>query len=68
MLIKDTDNKVFGAFTSYEWKAQNHFYGSGEMFVFSFDDEDINQYGCTMKNDKFQYSDEKSILIGGGIK
>ena len=43
-----------------------HFYGRGENFVFTFDNNlDIEVYKPTYKNEKFQHSDEDSFTIGG---
>lgn len=52
LLIKDTDDRVFGAFCCEEWRIKNTFYGTGESFVFSFIDEDIVVYNYTGVNER----------------
>lgn len=40
ILIKDHNDKVFGAYCCEEWKMHKYFYGIGESFVFKFIEED----------------------------
>lgn len=47
ILIKDTNDKVFGAYCCEEWKIHYYFYGRGESFLFKFDDEDIKVFEYT---------------------
>lgn len=37
ILIKDSQNSVFGAYVNERWHYDKKFYGSGESFVFSFE-------------------------------
>ena len=55
ILIQDEHDHIFGAFCNEEWHMRNHFYGTGECFVFSFekDDLDITVYHYTGANEKF---------------
>ncbi|KAI2654836.1 Nuclear receptor coactivator 7 [Labeo rohita] len=39
MVIKDTDNQVFGAFCSDPFKVSSYCYGTGETFLYSFSPE-----------------------------
>ena len=51
VLIQDEKDNVFGAFTNEQWKQTNHFYGTGQCFLFSFNmgqqkaelDEDLQE-------------------------
>ncbi len=47
ILIKDEKDKVFGAFCCQEWRKSLSFYGLGESFVFTFEDDDIIVYQYT---------------------
>lgn len=40
LLIKDQDDRVFGAFCCEAWHSANYFYGRGESFVFTFGEDD----------------------------
>ncbi len=67
ILIKDEDNYIFGAYCCEPWHISNYFYGKGESFTFSFKDEDdIKVYNWSGQDLFFQYSDDESIMIGGG--
>jgi len=67
LLIKDLEGGIFGAYCTEEWKIRRHFYGTGESFVFKFDEEeDIRVFGYTGLNQKIQFSDENCLMIGGG--
>jgi len=41
LLVKDSKGKVFGAYCSEAWRKTLHFYGLGESFIFTFDDNNI---------------------------
>lgn len=47
ILIEDYNKKVFGAYCTEEWRIRSGFYGTGESFVFKFDDDDIKVFGFT---------------------
>jgi hypothetical protein len=36
IVVKDSHNRVFGAFASEPWHSSMHFYGTGESFLFAF--------------------------------
>mmetsp|Transcript_32817 Transcript_32817/g.32041 ORF Transcript_32817/g.32041 Transcript_32817/m.32041 type:complete len:88 (-) Transcript_32817:193-456(-) len=40
ILIEDTDGFIFGSYTCEHWHVSNHFYGTGEGFVFTFGNEE----------------------------
>jgi hypothetical protein len=51
------------------WHQTLHYYGGGESFVFTFHDEDdIKVYRWTEKDERFQFSDERCVAVGGGKK
>lgn len=66
ILIKDSKDRVFGAFCCEEWHPSINFYGRDDCFVFTFEEEDIKMYRYTGTNFMIQYSDEKCLIIGGG--
>eukprot|EP00347_Sterkiella_histriomuscorum_P017009 403351003 len=70
LLIKDTNDSIFGAYCCEEWRTHPYYYGIGESFVFKFQDgqEDIKVFGYTCLNEKIQFCDDKCIMIGGGGK
>jgi hypothetical protein len=41
ILIKDTKGKIFGAYCSESWRKAMHFYGFGDSFVFTFDEDRV---------------------------
>jgi len=38
IIIQDMKDTIFGAYCCEEWKMKSHFYGTGESFVFKFDE------------------------------
>ena len=68
LLIKDEQDRVFGAFCCQEWHQSLGFYGREDSFVFNFVDDDIHMYRYQGKNDKIQFSDERCLMIGGGTE
>merc|ERR1712194_824662 len=80
MLIRSTNNYIFGCFASEEWRSSDRYFGTGESFVFSFgkmedgfQDLDLRQvrkrykrYQWAGKNDFTLYSDSDTIAVGGG--
>lgn len=64
-MIKDDSENVFGVYCTEQLKIGNHFYGSGESFLFSFyKTEKIHCFHTTGYNDHFMYSDEKILAFG----
>lgn len=49
LLIKDTNDCIFGAYLCEEWRIHPYYFGIGESFVFKFQDgeEDIKVFGYT---------------------
>ena len=40
LFVQDRDGWRFGAFCTGEWVVSKYFYGTGESFVFSFEDDE----------------------------
>lgn len=67
LFIEDANHFKFGWYTTEEWAIHKHFYGTIESFLFTFrnTEEDIEFYKWTGYNDHIQFSDKKSIAVGG---
>ncbi|CAG9576001.1 unnamed protein product [Danaus chrysippus] len=57
LVIQDTDNNVFGALTSCAFRPSEHFYGTGESLLFSFQREERRL--SQTKDDHKDAGDEK---------
>lgn len=80
--VETTDGYVFGAFCSSPWRVQSTWFGSGECFLWrlkrsrlhhanssrrNFDnDNEMEVYPYTGKDDLIQYCTKKTIAVGGG--
>ncbi|WAR17472.1 NCOA7-like protein [Mya arenaria] len=62
---KDTNNHVFGALLSCEVKRSDHFYGTGETFVYTFC-EGFHVFHWTGENNFFIKGNQDSLSIGAG--
>ncbi|XP_015793309.1 oxidation resistance protein 1 [Tetranychus urticae] len=65
LVIQDTDGSVFGALTSTSLRTSDHFYGTGETFLFSFYPE-FRCFRWTGDNVYFIKGDTESIAFGAG--
>lgn len=65
LLIQDTGGAVFGAFTG-PIHYNVRFYGSGETFVFKFSQNELKVYTSQGNNRCFVFTNDDSIIIGGG--
>ncbi|XP_074603263.1 TLD domain-containing protein 2-like [Brevipalpus obovatus] len=65
LIIQDTDDTVFGALTSTSLRTSDHFYGTGETFLFTFHPE-FRCFPWTGENIYFLKGDSHSIAIGAG--
>lgn len=78
LVVEDTEGGVFGAFTVEEWHRSNQFYGCGaDMFLFKlgriqrnargeniWETDNLETFEPTFLNNKYQYSDSRSLTIG----
>lgn len=65
LVIKDLDHQVFGAFSTHPFRVSEHFYGTGETFLYSFCPE-IKVYHWTGENSYFVKGNIDSLQMGGG--
>ncbi|XP_034031231.1 nuclear receptor coactivator 7 isoform X2 [Thalassophryne amazonica] len=65
LIIKDMNNKVFGAFSSHPFKVSRNCYGTGETFLFSFSPE-FKAYRWSGENSYFVNGQLESLQIGAG--
>lgn len=65
MVIKDMDNRVFGVFSTHPFKVSEHYYGTGETFMYTFSPE-IKVFRWTGENSYFVKGNLDSLQIGGG--
>ncbi|XP_019896354.1 nuclear receptor coactivator 7 isoform X2 [Esox lucius] len=65
LVIKDMDNKVFGAFCSHPFRVSNYCYGTGETFLYSFNPE-YKAYRWSGENSYIVRGHLDSLQIGGG--
>ena len=63
LVIKDSDQQMFGAILNCPIAAKNHFYGNGESLLFSFC-EDFRVFPWTGKNNLIVKSDLESLAVG----
>jgi len=66
LMIRDTNQFVFGAFLSESWKSDNQgYYGTGETFLFKLK-PDFAVYKWSQLNSYFILSSLQSLSVGGG--
>jgi len=68
LVIKDTENVVFGAFCSCSLLPSESFYGTGETYLFTFKSNptQIKRYPWTGDNLYFINGNSESIVVGAG--
>lgn len=65
-MIRDSLGHVFGGYLSETIKNKSAYLGNGDSFVFTFHDgEELEIFGSTGKNSKYQMTDDEFIIIGG---
>ncbi|XP_032815435.2 nuclear receptor coactivator 7-like isoform X3 [Petromyzon marinus] len=65
LVVCDTDGQVFGAFVSSAIRCNDHYYGTGETFLYTFN-PDFKIFRWTGENSFFISGDKDSLVIGGG--
>uniref|UniRef100_S4RDZ0 Oxidation resistance protein 1 n=1 Tax=Petromyzon marinus TaxID=7757 RepID=S4RDZ0_PETMA len=61
----EADTQVFGAFVSSAIRCNDHYYGTGETFLYTFN-PDFKIFRWTGENSFFISGDKDSLVIGGG--
>ncbi|XP_071493609.1 oxidation resistance protein 1-like [Diadema antillarum] len=66
LILRDSEGHLFGALTSCALKVSDHYYGTGESFLYRFHEDELEMYRWTGENNFFMKGDVDSICIGGG--
>ncbi|EAR94416.3 TLD protein (macronuclear) [Tetrahymena thermophila SB210] len=73
IIIKDSQDNIFGAFASHGWRKSRYFYGDGESFLFKFEhieqlhqEQKIKVFRYTGENNNIQYCGNEGIAMGIG--
>ncbi|KAM4040970.1 nuclear receptor coactivator 7 isoform 2-T3 [Anomaloglossus baeobatrachus] len=65
LVIKDMDNQVFGAYATHPFRLSDHYFGTGETFLFTFN-PDFKAFKWSGENSYFINGDIASLQLGGG--
>ncbi|XP_029452392.1 nuclear receptor coactivator 7-like isoform X2 [Rhinatrema bivittatum] len=65
LVVKDMDNQVFGAYATHPFKLSDHYYGTGETFLYTFSPE-LKVFKWSGENSYFINGDISSLELGGG--
>ncbi|XP_040206305.1 nuclear receptor coactivator 7 isoform X2 [Rana temporaria] len=65
LVVKDMDNQVFGAYATHPFRVGDHYYGTGETFLFTFS-PDFKAFKWSGDNSYFINGDTASLALGGG--
>lgn len=66
LVLKTNSNEIIGAFASRGLKKSKNYYGSGESFIFKFNEGELVAFHWSKRNDYFVTSSKSEIVIGGG--
>ncbi|XP_038051360.1 nuclear receptor coactivator 7-like isoform X2 [Patiria miniata] len=66
IIIRDSSGMIFGALSPCAVKVSEHYYGTGETFLFNFIDWELNVYRWTGENNFFIKGNYNSLTLGGG--
>ncbi|KAL1923890.1 uncharacterized protein VTP21DRAFT_6925 [Calcarisporiella thermophila] len=72
LVIRDADDMIFGAFVNEGFKMKTSYYGTGECFLWKYEQESTKQAGVvkiypwTGKNEYMILSEPNFIALGGG--
>ncbi|XP_063773354.1 nuclear receptor coactivator 7 isoform X5 [Pseudophryne corroboree] len=65
LVIKDMDSQVFGTYATHPFRLSDHYYGTGETFLFTFN-PDFKAFKWSGENSYFINGDITSLELGGG--
>uniref|UniRef100_A0A6I8NK54 Nuclear receptor coactivator 7 n=1 Tax=Ornithorhynchus anatinus TaxID=9258 RepID=A0A6I8NK54_ORNAN len=65
LVVKDMDNQVFGAYATHPFKFSDHYYGTGETFLYTFS-PNFKVFKWSGENSYFINGDLSSLELGGG--
>ncbi|XP_072853151.2 nuclear receptor coactivator 7 isoform X2 [Pogona vitticeps] len=65
LVIKDMDNQIFGAYATHPFKFSDHYYGTGETFLYTFNPL-FKVFKWSGENTYFINGDVASLELGGG--
>ncbi|XP_053141248.1 nuclear receptor coactivator 7 isoform X2 [Hemicordylus capensis] len=65
LVIKDMDNQIFGAYATHPFKFSDHYYGTGETFLYTFNPL-FKVFKWSGENTYFINGDVTSLELGGG--
>lgn len=67
LVVKDTEDNIFGAFCSASWKRSNEVYGNGRSFVFTLRPH-MQAFVWSGLENSFMYTRRDAVFVGGGKK
>ncbi|XP_062488363.1 nuclear receptor coactivator 7 isoform X4 [Pezoporus occidentalis] len=65
LVIKDMDNQIFGAYATQPFRFSDHYYGTGETFLYTFSPH-FKVFRWSGENTYFINGDTSSLELGGG--
>ncbi|XP_071597118.1 nuclear receptor coactivator 7 isoform X4 [Heliangelus exortis] len=65
LVIKDMDNQIFGAYATHPFRFSDHYYGTGETFLYTFC-PNFKVFKWSGDNTYFINGDTSSLELGGG--
>uniref|UniRef100_A0A8C3RK59 Nuclear receptor coactivator 7 n=1 Tax=Chelydra serpentina TaxID=8475 RepID=A0A8C3RK59_CHESE len=65
LVIKDMDNQIFGAYATHPFRFSDHYYGTGETFLYTFS-PNFKVFKWSGENTYFINGDVSSLELGGG--
>ncbi|OQR85392.1 hypothetical protein ACHHYP_11880 [Achlya hypogyna] len=67
VVVQDDQQVVFGGFATDEWHQALNYYGTGEAFLFTFENgATVKKYPWSRQNTYFQLCSEDALIMGGG--
>ncbi|KAM9563910.1 nuclear receptor coactivator 7 isoform 4-T10 [Guaruba guarouba] len=65
LVVKDMDNQIFGAYATQPFRFSDHYYGTGETFLYTFSPH-FKVFKWSGENTYFINGDTSSLELGGG--